>query len=144
MIKYFPAPDVERKMKDIVPKIGMSYIDPAQVSCIRSRGSTSRRTIARCHGMAKVLQIGMRRGAHYVIEVISEEFDKLSQEEQTKVVIHELMHIPKNFGGGFRHHDYVTKRNVDKLYRKYMGRDNSVILNKLNSKSQSMNWFLFR
>lgn len=144
MIKYFPAPDVEKKMRDIIPKVGMNYIDPSQVSCIRSKGSGSRRTIARCHGMSKVLQIGMRRGAHYVIEVISKEFDKLNEEEQTKVIIHELMHIPKNFGGGFRHHDYVTNRNVENMYRLYIGESNFSAVDKIKARSPSMNWFLFR
>jgi predicted metallopeptidase len=54
--------------------------------------------------------------AAYLIEVISEKFDKLSEEEKTKTIIHELMHIPKAFGGGFKHHDFVTSRNVDKIY----------------------------
>jgi len=141
MIKYFPAPDVEKKMRDIIPKIGMGHINPSEVSCIRSRGSSARRVIARCHGMSKVLQIGMRRGAHYVVEVISEQFDKLSEDEQTKVVIHELMHIPKNFGGGFRHHDYVTRMNVEKMYKIYKKRSN---FEETRPKSSSMGLFLFR
>lgn len=138
MIKYFPAQDIEKRMKEIIPRIEMRHIDPSQVSCIRSRGSGAKRTIARCHGMSKVLQIGMRRGAHYVIEVLSEQFDKLDVEEQTKVIIHELMHIPKNFGGGFRHHDYVTHSNVDKMYNKYKGRSN------IKEKTPSVGLFLFR
>jgi len=144
MIKYNPAPDVEKRMKEIIPKVGMNHINPVNVSCIRSKGSGARRVIARCHGMAKVLQIGMRRGPHYVIEVLSEQFDKLSFEEQTRIIIHELMHIPKNFGGGFRHHDYVTRRNVEKMYRKYKGIKNPNVLDKIKSKSPSMEWFLFK
>ena len=50
---------------------------------------------------------------------LSEKFDKLSKEEQIKVVIHELMHIPKSFGGGFKHHDFVTEKNVGKCYELY-------------------------
>ncbi len=141
MIKYFPAPDIEKRMKEIIPKVRMGHINASQVSCIRSKGSGAKRTIARCHGMSKVLQIGMGRGAHYVIEVISEQFDKLSMEEQTKIIIHELMHIPKNFGGGFRHHDFVTRRNVEKMYKLYKGKSN---FHKLNLKSPSTEWFLFR
>ena len=29
------------------------------------------------------------------------------------------MHIPKTFGGGFKHHDYVTDENVNKCYKEY-------------------------
>lgn len=55
--------------------------------------------------------------SHYAIEVISERFDDLPAAEQEKVLIHELLHIPKSFGGGFRHHkDWVTKRRVDQLH----------------------------
>jgi predicted metallopeptidase len=54
---------------------------------------------------------------HYTIEVISEHFDDLPTAEKEKVIIHELLHIPKSFGGGFRHHgDWVTKRRVDRLH----------------------------
>ena len=57
--------------------------------------------------------------AFYPLEFISENFDKLSDDDKVKIVIHELMHIPKSFGGGFRHHDYVCSKNVNKCYKLY-------------------------
>ncbi len=61
----------------------------------------------------------MKIEANYVIEVISEQFDKLSQAGQDKVLVHELLHIPKGFQGGFRHHgNYVTQENVDVWFRR--------------------------
>ena len=57
--------------------------------------------------------------AVYALEFLSERFDKMSKEEQIKVIIHELMHIPKTFGGGFKHHDFVTEKNVNKMYKEY-------------------------
>ena len=66
------------------------------------------------------MQIGMgRKKGFYLIEVISEKFDKLSAEEQLKVIIHELMHIPNTFGGGFKHHNVVNDTNVEKVYQHY-------------------------
>ena len=66
------------------------------------------------------MQIGMgRKKGFYLIEVISEKFDKLSVDEQLKVIIHELMHIPKSFGGGFIHHNKVHDISVDKVYNHY-------------------------
>jgi predicted metallopeptidase len=55
----------------------------------------------------------------YTIEVISEIFDKMSAEEKDKTLIHELMHIPGGFGGGFRpHKGYVERKMVDAVYEK--------------------------
>jgi predicted metallopeptidase len=57
---------------------------------------------------------------HYIIEVISEEFDRLDGREKEKVVIHELMHIPTKFSGGFvPHKGRINKRTVDKMHRIY-------------------------
>ena len=66
------------------------------------------------------MQIGMeRKKGFYLIEVISEKFDKLPDDEQLKVIIHELMHIPKSFGGGFIHHNKVHDKSVDHIYNHY-------------------------
>lgn len=118
MIKYYPSPELDSKLRDIANKLEIRH-DFSRVVCIRSRGSSSKRTIARCHALPKVMQIALDKKAHYVIEVISEEFDKLSEEDQIKTLIHELLHIPKAFGGGFKYHNYVNKRTVDKMYEKF-------------------------
>jgi predicted metallopeptidase len=57
--------------------------------------------------------------AYYALEFIHERFDKMSEEDKIKVIIHELMHIPNTFGGGFRHHDWVTEKNVNLHYKTY-------------------------
>ena len=57
--------------------------------------------------------------AHYALEFIHEQFDKLNEEEKVKTIIHELMHIPKSFGGGFRHHDHVCDKNINFIYEKF-------------------------
>ena len=144
-IKYFEAPDVEQVMKDLVITLGFSHIEVDRVGCVRSRGSMAYRTIARCHGMPKILQLGMKTRPFYVIEVISEQFDKMDFENKIKTIIHELMHIPKNFGGGFRHHDFVTKGNIEKMYKTYLERsaipNNIVIKNSVDEKPKWMSFF---
>ncbi len=65
------------------------------------------------------MQKAMNVQAFYALEFISERFDRLDKEEQIKVIIHELMHIPATFGGGFRHHDHVCDKNIDKSYKAY-------------------------
>jgi predicted metallopeptidase len=122
-IKYFEAGDIKKVAEDIVIKMGWSHIFLEHVAFIRSHGSTARRTIARCHALGKAMQVGMgRKKGFYLIEVISEKFDKLPEDEKIKVIIHELMHIPKSFGGGFIHHDKVHERAVERVYRDYFRR----------------------
>jgi predicted metallopeptidase len=118
-IKYFPAGDIEEKARHIEIHTNIKR-DFSRIHFVRSRGSTARRTIARCHALPRILQTAMNVKAHYVVEVISENFDKLSEEEKTKTIIHELLHIPKGMKGGFRHHDYVCRRNIEDLYKDYV------------------------
>ena len=121
-MRYEEAIDIKGECGKIVDALSMGHVDVSRVAFLRSSGTSTRNTIARCHGLSKVMQLGMDIKAFYVIEVISEKFDRLSREDQTKVLIHELMHIPKNFGGGFRHHDYVCRSEVEKMYRMYKDR----------------------
>jgi predicted metallopeptidase len=119
-IKYYPALDIQKIAEEIVDKLNWGHILLEHVAFIRSRGSSARFTIARCHALGKAMQIGMgRKKGFYLIEVISEKFDKLSTNEKLKVIIHELMHIPKSFGGGFIHHDKVHNASVEHTYNHY-------------------------
>lgn len=121
MIRYEIAEDIGAKIKDILRKLKMPHVDESRVVCIRSQGSNSKRAIARCHGLSRIMQLALNEKPHYIIETVSERFDKLSKEEQTKVLIHELMHIPHSFGGGFRtHKPYVTQKKVEGMYKKFV------------------------
>jgi predicted metallopeptidase len=120
-IKYFEAPDLKERMNEIVKTLRMEHIDISRVGCFRSKGSSTKRTIARCHALGKLMQHSIGIKAHYAIEFL-ENFEKLSKKDQDKTIIHELMHIPKTFGGGFRHHDFVCEKNVGVLYDKYISR----------------------
>jgi len=56
----------------------------------------------------------------YVIEVIAERFDMLTREDQDRTIIHELLHIPHGFQGGFRHHkNYVNTEIVETWYKRF-------------------------
>ena len=56
----------------------------------------------------------------YIIEVISEEYDRLVQPEREKVIIHELMHIPSKFSGGFvPHKGKINKKTVERMHAEY-------------------------
>jgi predicted metallopeptidase len=120
-IKYHPADDIKQQLTDIVQKTGMDHIKLDRVICVRSTGSKARYTIARCHTLTRLWQKALGIKSHYTIEIISEQFEKLPSEEQTKVLIHELMHIPFGFKGGFKHHsDHVNKKNIEKVYKQYI------------------------
>lgn len=118
-MKYEYAEDLQKKMENIVRILRMDHIDISRVKCFRSKGSSTKRTLARCHTVGKLMQKAMNMPAHYAIEFL-EKFEKLSIKDQDKVIIHELMHIPKTFGGGFRQHDFVCEENVDKFYDFYV------------------------
>lgn len=123
VIKYFEAPDIRKKAEEIVSLMGWPHLDFNHIGFLRSTGSKAVRTIARCHALGKAMQIAMGRDTgFYLVEVISEKFDRMSIDEQEKVIIHELMHIPKAFGGGFIHHNIVNERNVKRVYQEYLKR----------------------
>ena len=89
---------------------------------MRSTGATSRAR-ARIWSFPKIWQMALHVPAHYVIEVLSQHFDHLSEDDKTRVVIHELMHIPKNFSGALVPHRgryaRIDSRTVEQLFRRY-------------------------
>jgi len=117
-MKYEHAPDLQEIAEEI-SRLLFPHVKIDKIRCFRSYGSSSRSTIARCHTIGKLMQKAMNTDAFYALEFLSERFDKLDEEEQVKTIIHELMHIPKAFGGGFRHHDFVCDKNVNKCYVNY-------------------------
>jgi predicted metallopeptidase len=119
MINYESAEDISLRVRDIVKSLNLRHVDLERVACVRSRGSRSRYIIARCHVLNRIFQKALGIRAHYIIEVVSEKFDRLDVEEQTRVLIHEILHIPKSFGGGFKHHDYVNRRTVERAFQTY-------------------------
>ena len=117
-MKYELAEDLQKRMEEAVRVLGMKHVDVERVICLRSRGSKTKRTLARCHALGKVMQLAIGTKAWYAIEFL-EKFEGLDEKEQDKVIIHELMHIPQTFGGGFRHHDHVCEQNVEVMYARF-------------------------
>ena len=110
-----------KKLADeIAENLDLFHVVPQFVFCVRSRGSESKCTIARIHGFGRIWQETLNHPACYVIEVISERYDRLTEEDQEKTVIHELLHIPNGFTGGFRpHKGYIDHKIVDELHRTF-------------------------
>lgn len=114
------APDIKRTLKRVLRLLDFPHVDPSRIICMRSRGSTSRAR-ARIWSFPRIWQMALTIDPHYVIEVLAEKFDRLSEAEQTKVLIHELMHIPKNFSGALLPHrgrgrHTIDNRTIDLFY----------------------------
>ncbi len=120
VLEYSYAEDVRLLAETIIDTLGLHHIDRSRLGFVRSRGSKSRRVAARIHALGKVWEAGFNIKPRYLIEVISEKYDRLNQQEKEKVIIHELLHIPKCFGGGFVPHGRgVNRRRVEELHWRY-------------------------
>lgn len=102
-MNFLSAPDIKARIGRIVKKGGFSYISTTRIKCFRSFGSKSKAR-ARIWSFPRIWQKALNIGPHYIIEVISEKFDKLNKQDQDRVLIHELLHIPKNFSGSLVPH----------------------------------------
>lgn len=117
------APDVQKRLKNLLVDLNFSHIKAKQVICLRSYGSQSRAR-ARIWSFPRVWQLALHLSPYYIIEVLSEKFDNLNYDEQSKILIHELLHIPKTFSGALLPHRgrgnrVIDARTVEYLFKKY-------------------------
>ncbi len=116
-----PAPDISARLTDLVDLLGMEHIDAARLHARRSRGSTAN-AYARIWELPSMWREALEIQPQYVIEVLAEHFDTLPEEEQTKVLIHELLHIPKTFSGALRNHrgqgEAINGHTVNRYWRR--------------------------
>ncbi len=117
-----PAPDVKKIVTRVLARVSIPYVDAKRIVCMRSFGAKSRAR-ARIWSFPHIWQMALKTPAHYVIEVLSQHFDHLSQDDQTRIIIHELMHIPKNFSGALvphrGRHKRIDHRTVEQFFRLY-------------------------
>jgi len=122
-IDWQPAPDVDKRIKYLAKNLDFDWLNNDNIHSFRSENSKTS-AHARIWGLPRIWQKALHEEASYIIEVISEKYDKLSEKERDKVLLHEIVHIPKNFSGSLIPHYRKGKRNfhnqVDVLVRKYM------------------------
>lgn len=105
---------IRERVVRLVVDLEIDWIMPDSIHTFRSFNSTSN-AIARIWGLNKVWQMALSEEPAYVIEVISERFDKLNERQKDEVILHELAHIPKNFSGALMAHSHGKGAFHDKL-----------------------------
>ncbi|MFC1726964.1 putative metallopeptidase [Patescibacteria group bacterium] len=121
-MEWQKAPKLQKEILSLVKKLNLTHIDPHKIIVFRSFGSKSRAR-ARIWSFPRIWQQALDLGPHYCIEVLSEKFDHLSKNNRTRILIHELLHIPKTFSGSLLPHRgrgrvRVDAREVEKQFRK--------------------------
>ena len=119
-MEFEPAPDVMEIVHEVVGSLPMPHIKLQNIHTVRSNYSKAR-AYARVWGTARIFHEAAGIPPTYVIEVLSHYYDKLPETEKIKVIIHELMHIPKTFSGALLSHKgphhAINIRTVEKIYQ---------------------------
>ena len=114
-IDWQPAPDIGSRVDKIISALKLDWSLRDNIHCFRSVNANTR-AYARIWGLGKIWQLALNQDPSYVIEVISEKFDHLPVNQQDKILIHELAHIPKTFSGSLLPHTRGRKGSFhDKL-----------------------------
>lgn len=116
-IDWEKANDVKIRLLHLIKVLDFDHVDTDRIFCYRSYGSSSR-SYARIWGLNRVWQMALDAKPGYVIEVLSEKFDPLSQDKKDEVLIHELLHIPQNFSGALLPHHRKGPRNFHDRVRR--------------------------
>ena len=115
------ANDITKEITHIKATLDLVHIDVSRIFCYRSYGSKAR-AYARTWGFPKIFQRALGVQPAYVIEVLSKYYDKLDDDNKKKILIHELLHIPKNFSGALLPHHHRGGRisiKVNALFKEY-------------------------
>lgn len=124
-LEWEKADEIKKNIENILNVLDMMHIDSSRIFCYRTQGSKSR-AYARIWSMPKIFQRALNVKPAYVIEVLTKYFDKLNDDEKKKVLIHELLHIPKNFSGSLLPHRSRHRHlqsEVNKLFKQYKNFD---------------------
>lgn len=119
MLQWQTDPGLKKRVVAIIRKCRLKYIRQTRLFCYRSSGSKTR-AVARIWGLPRIWQKVLKTEPVYILEIVEEKFSKLSRKEQDRVLIHELLHIPKNFSGALLSHKRkggVNENKVKELYK---------------------------
>jgi len=120
-LEWDDAREIKQDIEHVLKILNFDHIDTSRIFCFRTFGSKSR-SYARIWAMPKIFQRALNIKPAYVIEVLSSYYDKLDEDSKKKVLIHELLHIPKNFSGALLPHRTKHRRlqsQVNQLFKEY-------------------------
>lgn len=120
-MEWNEAEDVKKDLREIVETLDLPHIQLSRIFCYRTDGSKAR-AYARTWAFPKIFQRALDVEPAYVIEVLSRYYDRLSEDEKKKVLIHELLHIPNNFSGALLPHITRSRhlgRTANQLFKEY-------------------------
>jgi predicted metallopeptidase len=120
-MEWQEAEDVRKDLEHVLAHVEMPHIDLSKIHVYRTEGSKVR-AYARTWAFPKIFQRALHIEPAYVIEVLSKHYDKLSDDEKKKVLIHELLHIPKNFSGALLPHKTRSRdlhKVANQLFKEY-------------------------
>jgi predicted metallopeptidase len=120
-LDWIDADEIKADIKEILDVLDFAHIDSSRIFCFRTSGSKSR-SYARIWAMPKIFQRALNIKPAYIIEVLSKYYDKLDADSKKKVLIHELLHIPRNFSGALLPHRTQHRHlqtEVNKLFKEY-------------------------
>ena len=112
-MEWEDAKDIHEDLKHILEHIDLPYIKLERIHAYRTTGAKTK-AYARTWAFPKIFQKALNVESAYVIEVLSQHYDKLDDDKKKKVLIHELLHIPKNFSGALLPHK-TRSRNINSL-----------------------------
>lgn len=119
--------EIEKRSLKLIKSLELEWLSYGRIFFYRSINSKAR-AYARTWGLPRLWQRTLNVEPGYIVEVISEHFDKLSERDQDKVLLHELTHIPHNFSGALvphtRHKKGSFHDKLDILIEKYFASKN--------------------
>jgi len=107
-VDWVEAPDIAKRSLKLITDLNMDWILFDRLFFYRSTDSKAR-AYARTWGLPALWQRSLKVEPGYIIEVLAEHFDKLDTQNQDKVILHELTHIPHNFSGALVSHTHRKK-----------------------------------
>ncbi|MFZ5933012.1 MAG: putative metallopeptidase, partial [Patescibacteria group bacterium] len=78
------APDVKKRVVSLLGTCDITWVRPTKIFCFRSLNAKTR-ACARIWGLNRIWQMALKEEAAYIIETISEKFDRLPDFEKDKV-----------------------------------------------------------